>query len=45
MMAQLEQYLHSADIDTPALNQSSTQPLPKRESIKHFIDWFSPSRY
>ncbi|MDZ8104859.1 MAG: hypothetical protein RM338_04440 [Nostoc sp. DedQUE12a] len=35
--SQLQQYLDSENLNIPALNQPSANPLPKREPIKHVL--------
>ncbi|MFN6561321.1 MAG: hypothetical protein RMY28_016215 [Nostoc sp. ChiSLP01] len=35
--SQLQQYLGSENLNIPALNQPSSNPLPKREPIKHTL--------
>lgn len=34
---QLEQYLHGEDLNSPTPNQSTQNPFPKREPIKHLL--------
>ncbi|MBH8576864.1 hypothetical protein I8752_28535 [Nostocaceae cyanobacterium CENA369] len=35
--SKLEQFLHSEDVNTPTVNQSTENTLPKREPVKHLL--------